>query len=137
MNLQQLKKDLNNFNGFEVIVFGSYAAETTTPRSDIDVAIITRCPDREENKKIWLTTLGKAPEKYEVKIFELLPLPVQISIIRNYKIVYGNSSILSEYFYYYRKLWNDIEARYEANQFKSVKEKIAALENAKHIASSA
>lgn len=132
MNLKKIKTDLKPLQKFgDVVIFGSYATGDATPRSDIDAAVVTGKRDREKNKEIWWDLLGKAnPAKYDIKVFELLPLPVQMSIIENYVVVYGNRLDLSEYFYFYRKLWKDVEPRYKENQFKSVKEKIKALANA-------
>ena len=44
-----------------------------------------------------------------------------------YKVVEGNPLDLSEYFYYYRKLWKDVEPRYKANQYRSLAEKMAGI----------
>lgn len=131
MNLQKVKVDLKPLKELgDVVIFGSYATGHATQRSDIDVAIITHSRDRESNKELWWQALGKTnPAKYDVKVFELLPLPVQMSVIENYVVVFGNRLDLSEYFYFYRKLWRDVEPRYLANQFKSVKEKKKALAN--------
>jgi len=54
-----------------------------------------------------------------------LPLYIQIDIIKNHKVVYGNELELSEYFYQFRKLWKDMEYRIKENQFSTVREKIA------------
>lgn len=53
---------------------------------------------------------------YDVKIFELLPLRIKMSIIKDHIVVYGNELELSEYFYHYRKLWMDSKHRI-INQF--------------------
>lgn len=50
-----------------------------------------------------------------------------MSVIKNHKTIFGNSVDMSEYFYYFRKLWNDAKHRIEDNQFTSAREKIAAM----------
>lgn len=128
--LENAKIDLKPLKRFEVVIFDTNPRLKFYRGPYIDVAVITRERNREKNKETWWDLLGKAPEKYYISIFELLPLPKQISIADDFAAVYGSRLDLSEYFYFYRKLWKDVEPRYKANQFKSVKEKIAALANA-------
>ncbi|MDK2988166.1 MAG: uncharacterized protein PWQ47_1304, partial [Methanothermococcus sp.] len=70
--------------------------------------------------------LRKLGGKYDLKIFEELPLYIQINIIKNFKgnVIYGDELELSEYFYKFRKLWRDMEHRIKENTFSSVREKI-------------
>jgi len=56
-----------------------------------------------------------------------MPLTIKISIINNYKVILRNSPDISEYFYFYRKLWNDQKHGIEENEFKSYEEKIRAI----------
>ncbi len=130
-NLQEIKKDLSLLNDYEVVLFGSYASGKADIRSDIDIAIITREKDRKKAMELWNKVLGKAPENYDIKIFELLPLHIKASLFQNYKVVFGNRLDISEYFYEFRKLWNDMKYRFKENQFRSAKEKIMALERYK------
>jgi predicted nucleotidyltransferase len=127
-SLQDIKTDLSFISDSEVIVFGSYANKKADKRSDIDIAVITREKDRIRCMEIWKGILGKAPEIYDIQIFELLPLHIKASITRNYDVVFGNRLDISEYFYDFRKLWNDIKYRFRENQFHSAKEKIIALD---------
>ncbi len=127
-NILEIKKDLSIFKDYEVVLFGSYASGKADIRSDIDIAIITREKDRKKGMELWKKVLGKAPENYDIKIFELIPLPIKASLFQNYKVVFGDRLDISEYFYEFRKLWNDMKYRFKENQFKSTKEKIIALE---------
>lgn len=120
-DIKEIKNDLSLLKDDEVVLFGSYASGKADIRSDIDIAIITREKDRKK-------ALGKAPDNYDIKIFELLPLHIKASLFKNYKVVFGNRLDISEYFYEFRKLWNDMKYRFEENQFKSGKDKIMALE---------
>jgi hypothetical protein len=45
-----------------------------------------------------------------------------------YTVVFGDPLEISEYFYYYRKLWKDVEKRYLENQFTSYKEILQGIE---------
>lgn len=127
-SIGELKIDLSFVKDYEVVVFGSYAGRRADKRSDIDIAVITREKDRDKCMKIWMEVLGKAPKTYDIKIFELLPLHIKASLINNYVTVFGNRLDISEYFYEFRKLWNDMKYRFKENRFQSVREKVTALE---------
>jgi len=127
-SIGELKIDLSFVKDYEVVVFGSYAGRRADKRSDIDIAVITREKDRDKCMKIWMEVLGKAPKTYDIKIFELLPLHIKASLINNYVAVFGNRLDISEYFYEFRKLWNDMKYRFKENRFQSVREKVSALE---------
>lgn len=122
------RSDLTFLRGYEVVVFGSYASKTANNRSDIDIAVITRTNDRSRCITIWKGLLGRAPPVYDIRVFELLPLQIKISVIENYEMVFGNRLDLSEYFYSFRKLWQDTKHRIEENRFGSAKEQIEVIE---------
>ncbi len=124
--------DLTFLRDYEVVVFGSYASKTANNRSDIDIAVITRTNDRSRCIKIWKGLLGRAPPVYDIRIFELLPLQIKISVIANYEVIFGNRLDLSEYFYIFRKIWQDTKHRIEENRFGSAKEQIEAIEQYRH-----
>lgn len=130
-SLKKIKKDLEKLKKYETIIYGSYASNNLTPRSDIDIGIITREKDEKKNRKIWHNILGQAPEKYDIRVFELMPLNIKISIINNFKVVWGDRKEISEYFYHFRKLWKETKFRYKENQFKSWKEKLEILRKRK------
>lgn len=126
-SLTEINNDLASLKSFWVVLYGSYVSGRFTPRSDIDIAIISTETDPRKNKKIWFELLGKVPEKYDLKLFELLPLEIKASIMDNYLVVFGDALDISEYFYHFRKLWQDSKHRYHANRFTSIKEKLAVL----------
>lgn len=132
--LSKIEKDLAYLKNFWTVLFGSYVSNDWIPgRSDIDVAIITRTKDRQKNLEIWSSMLEKQHHHdYDLRIFELMPLYLQIEIIKNYKVLFGDPLEISEYFYHYRKLWKDMEYHYESNQFKSLEEKLKLMENRKN-----
>lgn len=124
----QAQEDLVSLQDRWIILHGSWVRGEATKRSDIDVAVITRIHDRDVLlKDFWSTIVGVNRTPYDIRIFELLPLHIQIQIIRAYVVVFGNPLDISEYFYFYRKLWKDIEPRYMQNQFRSVQEKKSAI----------
>ena len=119
--LAQLKRDFEEFKDscLGIVLYGSYAKGTQTKRSDIDICLI------KPKKGTYERVLEKLGGKYDVKIFEDLPLYIKIEIIKNYKVIHGNELEISEYFYHFRKLWKDMEHRIKENQFSSVKEKVS------------
>jgi len=60
--------------------------------------------------------------KYDIAIFERLPLYMQMEIISNYRIVYGEENEISAYFY--KKLWKDMVFRIRLNEFSNVHERM-------------
>jgi predicted nucleotidyltransferase len=131
-DLQKIRTDLHLLMDYEVVVFGSYASKKADSRSDIDIAVLTRERDKTRCIEIWTEMLGKVPEGYDLKIFELLPLQIKASLMQNYEVVFGNRLDISEYLYDFRKLWNDSKQRFIENQFSSSREKIKALEMFRH-----
>lgn len=129
--LDKIRKDLLFIKeqGYSAVLYGSYVRNEDTPRSDIDVAVInSKIRDKKKNMKIWWQLLGKASSIYDIRIFELLPLYIKIEIIEEHIVLFGDELELSEYFYFYRKLWKDQVHRIEENQFSSIREKIETLE---------
>ena len=125
-SLVSIKNDLTPLRKWWVVIYGSYATGEYTTRSDIDVVIITREKNREKNKRIWLEIIGQVPSRYDLKVFELLPLEIKAEVIKKNLIIFGDKGEISEYFYHFRKLWEGMKHRYYENQFRSIKEKITA-----------
>ena len=128
ISLNKIKEELNHLRKFEVVIYGSYTTDDFTIRSDIDIAIITRKKNLNNNIEVLKKALKKSLQKYHINLFELLPLPIKAEIIDNYIVLFGDRLEISEYFYHFRKLWEDIKHRYYANQFNSFKEKIKKIE---------
>jgi predicted nucleotidyltransferase len=89
------------------LLYGSVIKREETPRSDIDICIVApECKDRRSLLKEIFRKLDVFSKRYDVKIFEELPLFIQIQIIQNNEIIYTkNVYELYEYFYNIRKLW--------------------------------
>ena len=131
MNSVDLGEVRNSFETleekYEVIMYGSHVEGGSRPSSDVDIAVITRKVSREENVKIQEELLGILPLKYDIRVFELYPIYIQISVIENYKVVFGDPLEISEYFYQYRKKWDDCKHRILSNQFLSYKERLSLI----------
>ncbi|TKJ19214.1 MAG: DNA polymerase subunit beta [Promethearchaeota archaeon Loki_b32] len=127
--INEFRKLLAPFqNKFEAILYGSYVEGAVRPNSDIDIAIISREKDLKENLKLQKEVLGKVSLKFDIRVFELLPIYIQISIINNYQVIFGNPLEISEYFYFYRKKWDDCKNRILSNQFSSYRERLSLIE---------
>ena len=99
----------------------------------MDVAIITSVRDKDSNSKLWLSLLEKITPRYDIKVFELLPLFLKIEIIQSYCVLFGDSLEISEYFYHYRSIWKEMVGRHKSNQYVNIQEKISMFENQKRI----
>lgn len=132
--LNKIKETLEFCSKYWTILFGSFVNDDwIQERSDIDVAVITKLNNRQENLKIWSNLLAKTPANYDLRIFELMPLYLQIEIIESYEVLFGDHLEISEYFYQYWKIWKDMIHRYESNQFRDINEKIDLIEHRKKI----
>lgn len=95
------------------------------PNSDVDIAIISRSQNEYDNVKLQKDLLGMFPLKIDIRVFELFPIHIQTSIIENYIVIFGNPLEISEYFYLYRKRWDDCKHRMLSNQFSSYRERLS------------
>jgi hypothetical protein len=71
--------------------------------------------------------VGQAPDRYDIRVFELLPLPIQIDIADRHEVVFGDLANVSYYFYGFRRRWKDQAHRYHQNRFKGYRDKRDAL----------
>lgn len=110
--IEKLKKDLDCYQNFDIILYGSAIHGGERPNSDIDIVILSHNHDPQFNQHFWWDHLGKTDSKYDIRIFELLPLHIQNSIIKKYLVIYGNEIDIAEYFYLFRKRWDDMKYRY-------------------------
>ena len=100
---------------FGILLYGSYAKETADSRSDIDICLI-----KPNDRGILTKVFKKIGARFDVKIFEDLPLFVKMGIIGNYRVIYGDEPQISYYFYGFRKNWNDMRYRIMSNKFRSL-----------------
>ncbi len=92
-----------------ILLYGSVAKGDDTPQSDIDICLIS--PLNKDKKSLLNEIFRKLDvfsKKYDVRFFEELPLYIQVDVIENNKIIYSRDIYeLYEYFYHFRKLWED------------------------------
>ena len=115
------EKDFEIFKGdaLGILLFGSRARLEDVERSDIDICIVRPVSDRV------LTGIERTfGGKYDIKVFENLPLYIQIEIIHGHRTLHGDEIQLSEYFYRFRRLWGDMALRVEYNRFSSARERM-------------
>ncbi len=107
--LERIERDFAGFRdiALAVILFGSFARGEETERSDVDVCIVVG--KRERIKEVWDRILESGlTGRYDVKIFELLPLKLKVEVIRDGKIVFCRDRDELDYlFWKFRKIWND------------------------------
>jgi len=121
--VKRVEKDFEFLKGkvLALLIFGSFARGEATARSDIDICVVApRQKPVEVLKTIWrkVDVYGK---KYDVWVFEELPLYLKIEIIENHEIVFGDASELGEYFYFWRKLWEDQKHRQKMSREELLK----------------
>jgi predicted nucleotidyltransferase len=100
-----------------ILLYGSHVRQCADERSDIDICLI-----KPRNNGILGQAFKKVASKYDLKIFEDLPLYIKMEIIENYIIIYGDEPSISYYFYHFRKSWEDMKYRIKSNRFSILKE---------------
>ncbi|NHJ15133.1 MAG: nucleotidyltransferase domain-containing protein [Candidatus Thorarchaeota archaeon] len=121
VKLDKIREDLRFLAGREVVLFGSYVSGDAGPRSDIDVAIITRSKDRDEMLNTRVEASGQAPEGYDIQVFEALPLVVKGAILEQFEVLFGDKLEIGMYFYHIRKVWEDFRHRIEVPTLEEIR----------------
>jgi hypothetical protein len=109
--IDKLKKEFSFLKDktLGVIIFGSCLESAGR---DIDICVISPKYDSKELLYEIFCNVDTYGKKYDVFIFEELPLYMKLSIIQNYKVIFSkNLPSLSEYFYFYRKFLEDFKQR--------------------------
>ena len=90
-----------------VLLYGSWARGEAHERSDIDICIVA--PDAEDKAALLLKALaGIRDDRYDLRIFELLPLYLKMAVIEEgIPIFVADAGELYEYFYPFRRMWED------------------------------
>ena len=128
LEIEELRENLRSLKEkYDVILYGSHVEGGARPNSDIDIAVISLEKNVEKNIELQENLLGKLPLTFDVRVFELFPIYIQISIVDNYKVVFGDILEISEYFYSVRKKWDDCKHRILSNQFSSHRERLALI----------
>jgi len=100
-----------------ILLYGSYLMDKETNRSDIDICIVAPNEDIHQLISFILQNVNVTSKKYDVRVFQELPLYIKINVIENGELLYSANELdLYEYFYLYRKLWNDQKHRQEISR---------------------
>ncbi|TFF98551.1 MAG: nucleotidyltransferase domain-containing protein [Promethearchaeota archaeon] len=95
-----------------ILLFGSYSKDKETSRSDIDICIVAPNDDPAELLSYILQKINTNLKHYDIRLFQELPLYIKIRVIQDGILIYStNKYDLYEFFYFYRKLWNDQKHR--------------------------
>ncbi|HEY0090197.1 MAG TPA: nucleotidyltransferase domain-containing protein [Candidatus Lokiarchaeia archaeon] len=95
-----------------ILLYGSHAQGNSTNRSDIDICVVAPKEELNQLLSFILKNINVNKKKYDTRMFAELPLYVQIQVIENGILVYSHNKFdLYEYFYFYRKLWEDQKCR--------------------------
>jgi len=94
-----------------IMLYGSAAKGEQTERSDIDLCVVA--PKVDDRIRFSRSIMAQVKEgRYDVRLFELLPLYLKMEVIEYGKVVYARDIYaLYEYFYFFRKLWADQKGR--------------------------
>jgi predicted nucleotidyltransferase len=90
-----------------IFLYGSYGSGSADERSDIDICLVsgTNIDPQSLQVRAWRNITS---EKYDIRIFELLPLFIQIQILNNGLLIYApDPPALYEYLYRFWKRWDD------------------------------
>lgn len=76
-----------------ILLFGSFADNTFTERSDIDIcAVFKKNLPLSEATEFRIRVSGKLPEKVDVQVFNTLPQKIKKGIAANHRVLYKNGS---------------------------------------------
>nr|QNO44128.1 hypothetical protein LEGNIDBC_00003 [Methanosarcinales archaeon ANME-2c ERB4]QNO44839.1 hypothetical protein MJDIHJCA_00003 [Methanosarcinales archaeon ANME-2c ERB4] len=94
-----------------ILLYGSLAAGDDSERSDIDISIVApTIDDKIGFSRRILSNVRDA--RYDVRVFELMPLYLKAEVMEKGEVVYTKNIFkLYEYFYYFRKIWDDQKRR--------------------------
>ena len=92
-----------------VLIFGSAVSDENA--RDTDICIVA--PGGFDIKEVF-RRVDVAGRKYDVWLFEELPLYMKMEVIERHEVVFCRDILeLHEYFYHFRKLWKDQKRRNE------------------------
>ena len=100
-----------------ILLFGSYSKSQNTNRSDIDICIVAPNEEPYQLISFILQNINVDSNKYDIRLFNELPLYIKIHIIEDGIIIYSSNKLnLYEFFFIYRKLWDDQKHRQEISK---------------------
>ena len=78
-----------------IFLFGSVASKKNTPLSDIDLCVSLSLPPK-ERLQARIKLLGQLPDKYDLQIFEDLPIYVQKEVLSGKLLYFKNHAKVVE-----------------------------------------
>ena len=76
-----------------ILLFGSFADNSFTKRSDIDICVVFKTSlSLKEATEFRIRIAGRLPEKVDVQVFNTLPQKIKKEIARNHKVLYHDNS---------------------------------------------
>ncbi len=112
--ISKLRKEfsfLKKENVLGVLLFGSRAKGEKGAR-DVDICLVAPKEDSKRLLKRVYQKIDVRGKKYDVYCFEELPLYLKWEIIDGHKVIWSkDKGGLYEYFYYFRKLYDDQKYR--------------------------
>lgn len=99
-----------------IMLFGSWARNDASERSDIDLCLVA--PEVEDKAALWREAISEPRDsRYDVRIFELLPLYMKMAVIEEGLVIYARDILdLYEYFYPFRRVWEDQKHRQQVSR---------------------
>jgi uncharacterized protein len=94
-----------------ILLYGSWATGEAHPGSDIDICIVA--PEAQDKIRLWRVALAGIHEQiYDLRVFELMPLFLKMEVIERGIVIYAHDIYeLYEYFYPFRRVWEDQKHR--------------------------
>jgi len=100
-----------------ILLFGSFTKDKNTSKSDMDICIVAPNEEKHQLLSFILQNINVQAKKYDVRLFYELPLYIKINVIEEGLLIYSPNKLdLYEFFYIYRKLWNDQKHRQEISK---------------------
>lgn len=102
-----------NPNVLAVLAFGSQIEGRAHVFSDVDICIVMPKTSEKTRRETLLKVSGTLPEKYDVKMFEELPLMLKGEVIKSNKALFiRNEDELGEYLWNEKKIYDDYQHQY-------------------------
>ena len=110
---RRVKKDFEPLHDdvLGILLYSSLAAGEDSERSDIDISIVAPVIDAKIGFSRWILS-NVRDARYDVRVFELMPLYLKAEVVEKGEVIYTKNIFkLYEYFYYFRKIWDDQKHR--------------------------
>jgi hypothetical protein len=100
-----------------ILLYGSHIYDQQTNRSDIDICIVAPGENPFDLLSYIWEHVNTHVKNYDVRIFSELPLYIKINVIKDGVLIYSPDKYeLYEYFYLYRKIWDDQKHRQQVSR---------------------